>query len=384
MSPLVRKILAQIGSFFLAGALLYLALRGVDLAEVGEALRTADYRWLVPLAGVTLLSHLIRAWRWQMLLEALPSTQPGLPPKRISLKYAFYSIMIGYMVNYAAPRAGEFVRSANMAARGKLRFSSVLGTVVVERILDVLTLLLALASIALLFLDHLGTLNRLFITPLLAQAGRVPLFVVGGVILAVALLVFFIYRRFLMPGPKARNPWQEKVNEALASFKEGMMTLLQTRSPVALLASTVAIWFCYLLMAYLPFVIFGMDATYGLTLLDSWSVMILGAVGVAIPSPGGIGSYHYITIQTLVHLFKVDQAAAASYAILSHTGQLILYVVVGAACLLLQGSSFKTLRRTSRSAEKEAALEATKIAEQKGAKEAKQAVEPEPLPATQP
>jgi hypothetical protein len=151
-------------------------------------------------------------------------------------------------------------------------------------------------------------------------------------------LVVFLRRRSTPDAPG-------RLRGMLASFRAGLVTLVDTPRKVPLLLSTGLIWFCYTLMAYFTILIFHIDSTYGITLVDSWSIMNLGAIGIAIPSPGGVGSYHYVTIQTLVHLFGVDEAPAASYAILGHAGQLILYTVVGALCLLLQGSSFRSLKK---------------------------------------
>ncbi len=346
MSPRLRKILAQVGSFALAGVLLYLALKGVDFSEVGDALREAHYGWLVPLALITILSHLLRAWRWQVLLETLPSETAGGDPKRVSLLTAFYSLMIGYMVNYAAPRAGEFVRAANMARREKLRFSYVLGTVAVERILDVVVLVAALASVFVVFFDRLTILRELFIEPMLTQLGEIPAVVIVAVTVGVAVLVFSLYRWILIQAARYENGWVQKVGAAMASFREGLLTLIRTKRPWTMVFSTVAIWFCYALMAYLPLVILGMTEAYDLSLLDAWGIMVLGAVGVAIPSPGGVGSYHYITIETMTHLFGVPVSPAASYAILSHGGQLLLYVAMGFLSMLLQGASFRGLNET--------------------------------------
>ncbi|WP_457653874.1 lysylphosphatidylglycerol synthase transmembrane domain-containing protein [Rhodocaloribacter sp.] len=352
MRPRLRKILAQVGSFALAAVLLYLALRGVDFSEVGEALREAHYVWLLPLALITLLSHLLRAWRWQVLLETLPPETPEAPPKRVSLRTAFYSLMIGYMVNYAAPRAGEFVRAANLAKQEKLRFSYVLGTVAVERILDVVVLVAALVSVFVIFFDRLTVLRELFITPILNQLGEIPALVLVLVTVGVAALVFSIYRWVLLQSARYENGWVRRLGAAMASFKEGLRTLIHTKRPVMMVFSTLAIWFCYVLMAYLPLVILRMTEPYHLSLLDAWGIMVLGAVGVAIPSPGGMGSYHYITIETLTNLFGVPVSPAASYAILSHAGQLLLYVAVGFASMVLQGASLRALKETAETVER--------------------------------
>ena len=347
MNDRTKKILAHVGSFVLAGVLLYFALRGVDFSEVGEALREADYWWLGPLVVITLLSHLLRAWRWQILLEALPIENPTDDPKRISLKTGFYSLMIGYMVNYAAPRAGEIARSVNLANQEKLRFSSVFGTVAIERILDVIVLGLAILSVIVLMLDRFTILERLFIRPIIAEIERIPVLGLVGILLALLLMVWGGYRLLARHRKAGTAPWVKRLEIALLSFKEGMLTLVRTPRRLALLFSTVAMWFCYMLMAYLPLVILGMHQTFGLTLLDAWVVMVLGAVGIAIPSPGGTGSYHYLTIETLVHLFNVARAPAASYAILAHGGQLVLYVIVGILCLLLQGTNINSLKVSS-------------------------------------
>jgi hypothetical protein len=335
-----RRRLAQIGSFLLAGLLLYLALRGVDFGAVGQALHTADYRWLWPLALLALVSHLLRSWRWLLLLRATEAP-PGSRPA--TLKGSFYSVMIGYMINYAAPRLGEAARTANLSARTRRPFAGVFGTVVVERLLDTAVLVLALVSTAFLLADQTTVLNEQLVTPALEQARAVP---VGGLLAAgvLALVVGWLLVRWL----RGRTLWADYVRPALRSFKSGLLSLGRTGRPWALTVSTVGIWVCYGLMAYLPLRILNMAGAYDLSLVDGWCLMALGAIGVAIPSPGGTGSYHYITIQSLVWLFAVPQAPAATYAVLTHGAQLVLYVIVGFGCLLAQGRTLGDLWRDLR------------------------------------
>ena len=388
MSSRARSLLFQIGSFALAGVLLYLALRGVDLRSVGRALAGADYVWLIPLVVVIIGSHVLRAWRWQVFIEVLPEATPWpgerasfgsetmrsaapetgrsatatertLPPQAAhrsvpSFKQAFYSVMIGYMVNYAAPRLGEIARTANLSAQSRLSFSSLFGTVVVERILDVAVLLAAIGSVFILLIDRASTLDRLFIEPMMEQVGRVPTVAVGIATAALFLVAGYLFRQALRRQDSiAFRFWSERARPAVVSFRDGLASLLHVRRWGILAGSTAAMWVLYLLAAYLPFLMLGMADTYQIGLLDTWSIMILGAVGVAIPSPGGTGSYHYITVQTLVHLFGFSHEAAATYAVLTHGAQLVLYVLTGAVCLTLQGSSFRTLKRRTVAAQEE-------------------------------
>src|SRR5690606_10998050 len=197
MSPRTRRALAQVGSFVLAGVLLYLALRGVDLGEVVVALRDADYTWLAPLVVIVVLSHVLRAIRWRALIEALPELERRAESRLPSIKEAFFSVMIGYMVNYAAPRLGEVARTANLSARSRISFSSLFGTVVVDRVLDVIVLLAAIVSVLFLLLDQIATIDRLFFAPIAERLGAIPAILIAGVAIAVGLLVLLLYRQLL-------------------------------------------------------------------------------------------------------------------------------------------------------------------------------------------
>jgi len=334
MTTRMRTALTTGGGLLLAILLLYLALRGIDLRAMMGALRTAAYGWLLPLGVLTLLSVGLRAWRWLLLLRALPAAQGGARPG--TLRTATYSVMIGYMVNYAAPRAGEVARSVNLSAQTHHNVSSVLGTVVSERVLDVAVLALALTSSAVLLLDRLPVVQELFLDPAQAQLQRLPWLLIGaGLLLSLGGAVLLV--RYV-----------QRLKPILRSFWEGLRTLGRSRERLKLLLSTVLVWCCYVGMAYLPFVMLGMTEAYHLTLVDTWVIMTLGALGIVVPSPGGAGSYHYITIQTLVVLYGVDAAAAAGYAIIAHGVQLVFYVAGGALCLARQGIPLRDLLQRKR------------------------------------
>ncbi|MDX1419864.1 MAG: lysylphosphatidylglycerol synthase transmembrane domain-containing protein [Rubricoccaceae bacterium] len=345
MSPRVKTVLAVLGSFVLGGGLLYLALRGVDFTAVGEALAAANWWWLLPLLLATLAAHLLRAWRWRLMLEALPGPE-GQPPAPVPLRLAFYSVMIGYMVNYAAPRAGEVARAANVAAQTPLRFSGVLGTVVAERVLDVLTLAAALLSVLALYRTRLASVLDAFAENAGAALAAVPWAVVAAALAvtagALALLGWALYRR--------RRGAGGAVGTLARSFRDGLLSLVRLRRKGAVLLATAGIWGLYAVMADLPLRMFGLSAAYGLGVVDAWALMNVGAIGMSLPSPGGTGSYHYVTVETLGLLFGVAAAPAATYALFSHAAQLVLYAVGGFVCLLLQGTSVGALRERAASA----------------------------------
>lgn len=336
MSPRVRTRLIQASGFVLAAVLLVLALRGADIGEIWESLVTADYRWLLPVVVVLLFSHVLRAWRWQILLRALPADElDGRSPR---LQPAFFSIMIGYMVNYAAPRLGEFARTANMSSRERLPFSSVLGTVVAERVLDVLMLIVGLASVLVLLADRLHVIERMLIEPLRGE--NLPLILTVVIILvAVVVLLAAAFRHILRSSQDIPYlGWTRRLKPLFTSFRDGFATVARSPQRILIAAITVSIWLLYAVAAHLPFMMLQMSEPYNLAFLDSWSIMILGALGVVVPSPGGTGSYHYITVETLVNLFGVDRSPAASYAFLTHAAQFVLYVATGLVCVILQAT----------------------------------------------
>ncbi|MFB6098112.1 MAG: lysylphosphatidylglycerol synthase transmembrane domain-containing protein [Salinibacter sp.] len=346
---MTRRRLFQLGSFVLAGGLLALALYGVDLTNIWEAFLEADYRYLLPLLALILGSHLFRAWRWQILVEALPppSEQDGrekLSPGRM-LEAAFSSVMIGYMVNYAAPRMGEVARTANLSARTEYRFSSIFGTVVSERIFDTAVLGAALLSAIGLLFNRLDVLHEQFFAPAWARLQSVPLgWLVGGtagLLLLSAGLVWGTRRLLRHEDSWVGRFWRTSLKPALVSFNQGLRTLLHAPRRGAILGSTAGMWIGYLLMAYLPFRMLHLAEPYGIGLVDAWALMAIGALGIVVPSPGGIGSYHYITQQALVHLYGVPAAEALTYAVLTWGAQFVFYILAGGGAVLYQGSGFR-------------------------------------------
>jgi hypothetical protein len=348
----------QVGSFVLAGLLLYLSLRGVDFAEMGDAFRAANYWWLLPLVGATLFSLGLRAWRWQALLQALPrdeTSEESASPSAVTYSDTFTSLTIGYMVNYAAPRLGEVARTANLSARAQLSFSGIFGTVVIERVLDMAVLAFALLSVIPIMWSQLPVLRRSFIEPALAQLANLPLTLLAligaGLLIVVLGVSAWLYRALQNQSSSVRQLWTTTVQPALIAFRDGLSTLWRSPRRGVLVGTTLGMWSCYTVMAYWPFVMLGTAEPYGITLLDAWALMAIGALGIVVPSPGGTGSYHFITTEALMILFAMPRADAVTYAVITHGAQLVLFVVGGLLCLLWQGVSVKALQKRARQAE---------------------------------
>lgn len=318
----------------LAGLLLWLALRGVEWTTLKATFLHADYRWLIPVVIVTLVSHWLRAIRWSWFLDVTPGMTADHPAP-VSRMNTFVSVMVGYMANYAGPRLGEVIRTVNVAKKEDRSFSTVLGTVVVERVVDMLTFALCLLTLPLVFADQIGPLWSLLTAPVTEWAACTsPLLLTGlviGVILASAVGLWFLIR-----GLRGSS----RIASIAQQFRVGLLSVTRTGRTGSVIAITMAIWVCYGFMAWIPFLMLGQAGVFGIGALDAWGLMLIGAVGVILPSPGGIGTYHFITIQALAMLFSMPQTEAASYALLTHSGQMLLYVLVGFAGMLFLGATF--------------------------------------------
>ena len=344
MSPRLKSILAFAGSLALGGGLLYLALRGADFEAVRSGLRDGAWGWLAPLSLVSVASVAIRAWRWRLLLNALPT---GADREPVTFETSFVSVMIGYLVNYAAPRLGEFARAANVSSRSGRSFPAVFGTVVADRVLDVAMLLLALFSVALLYGSRLDGIWAAFGDGLAGAREALPTLTVG---LAAGLVVATLASLAWVIARRARGLGGRLLGLA-GQFRDGLSAVLRLPQRGALVLSTLLLWASYGLMADIPLRLLGLSEAYGLGLIDAWALMAVGAVGMSLPSPGGAGSYHYATVLTLTVLFGVAASPAAAYAVIGHAAQLVFYCLAGVAALVWQGTSLKAIRASAEAAQ---------------------------------
>ena len=346
MTAQLKKILAYTLSILLGIFLLYLAFQDVDIDQLKTALTGAAYFWVLPVIIFILLSHALRAWRWQLLLEALPDRQRRGELSSISFKNTFYSLLIGYFINLLVPRLGEVARAGNLSRHERIRFSGVFGTVVAERVFDMIVLGLGIASLGVLFSDQFVFLQDRIITPLLSLKDQIPLGWSAVGLTGAGAICYLAIRTIKSSQSTRLLKLRRRFVSIANSFKDGILTLLRAPRRISIVASTMAMWLCYAVMALFTFYMLDMQETYQLGFGAAWSIMIFGAIGFAVPSPGGTGSFHYIAKLALVNLYFVDEATAFAYTILSHGLHVIVYVIAGTFSLFMQGTNLKTLRTT--------------------------------------
>lgn len=288
-------------------------------AKIIDDFRHVNVFWLVVICLLFILSNISRAVRWQMLLHPM-----GYRPRLFN---AFFTTMIGYLVNLAISRAGEFTKAAALTRYEKISIDKVFGTVVVDRIFDVIMLLLITGLAFLLQFQHLW--NFLFgdgaanlapacvnpITTTAAPANSGFNWLLWGGIAAVLLaggIWWWLRRRRQQQTASAEQvSLMQRFRTLWFNFSEGIKTVFRLKHPWWFVFHTIFIWVMYYLMTYLCF--FAFAPTSHLSPLAGLLVFTFGSFGMVIPSPGGMGTYQLAVMAALV-IYGVQGNDAFAFA----------------------------------------------------------------------
>lgn len=301
-------------------ALLWLSLRGLTGEEnKGEVLWAAWGRankfYLALMAVILILSHLIRAQRWRMLLA--PANH------HIGLGSSFLSVLIGYLVNLAIPRGGEVSRCYNLFKLEETPVEVSFGTVVVERIVDLICLLfLVVLSFIIEWSKLEGFIASLNIGGGESEGFRVSPFMIAIVVALIGLVVV-VY--FFRKNQKLKKLWE--------GFKEGLLTVFRMKNKTLFIAQSLAIWLLYFLMTYVVMLAF--DETAALGPRAVLTIFAIGGIAMAAPLPGGAGSYHVLLPMGLAYLYGMEQSHSIPFVFIFHAWQTIVLIVAGVVSLII-------------------------------------------------
>jgi len=303
----------------ITAALLWLSLRGLnvegeDKSEfIWNAWKKCDKGYLLIMAVVAMASHLLRAVRWKMML--VPTGN------KVTLGNSFLSLMIGYLVNMAVPRGGEVSRCYNLYKLEETPVEVSFGTVVVERIVDLICLVLL---IAISFFVEWTRLKAFIDTLDFSSSGKssMPIWIVGGVVLLIAFgVVVYLLRN------------NQKLKKILIGFKEGVMSIFKLENKALFIFYSIAIWALYFLMSY--FVVIAFPETRDLGVSAVLTLFAIGSIAMAAPLPGGAGSYHTLVPLGLVMLYSLPQADAIAFVFIFHGWQTVIMMVGGVISLII-------------------------------------------------
>jgi len=279
--------------------------------------------WLLVSTLFSFIALYSRGYRWKLLIEPL-----GYSPRVSNTTYA---VMVGYLANLAFPRLGEVTRCGSLGTAEDIPFNKLLGTVVVERIIDVLSLLLCIILVAIIEFNRLGSfLRKNFAEPLFAKMKSVTSSTIGMVVLLLAILVFIglivLFVRYSKK--KSGSKWAALIN----GFLNGLVSIKHLRRPWLFIFHSIFIWVLYYLSVYVC--LFALPFTSNLGPAAALFLLVAGGLGMSAPVQGGIGAYHLLVSQGLL-LYGVTLEDGLSFATLLHSLQMVTVIVTGSIAMLL-------------------------------------------------
>jgi uncharacterized protein (TIRG00374 family) len=317
---LTKSLNWKLWAGLLVGALcLYLAFREVDFGQMWDSLKSANYWYLLPAILIVLFSHFLRAFRWRYLVD---------PVKRVDTPSLFSALIIGYGANMAMPaHLGELLRAYVLSQRHKIPMGSVFATIVMERIIDVFSLLVLMFSAVLIH--------------------PFPQWVVkSGYIMFAAALGSFVFLVFSKKSPRRTDTFLQyilkpvperigsRIKRSTERFFSGILPLKGRRDYVVVVLLSVSIWVCYGLVFYVCFQAFDFIGTYRLPWYAGLILLVITTISVVVPSsPGYVGPYHYLC-QVSLAMFSVPESPALSFAAVVHG---VNFLPVLALALLFAG-----------------------------------------------
>jgi glycosyltransferase 2 family protein len=319
LHPKLKSTLQYLVMIAITVTLLWLSLRGLnvegeDKSEfIWNAWKKCDKGYLLIMALVAMASHVLRAVRWGMLLEPTGN--------KVTLGNSFLSLMIGYLVNMAVPRGGEVSRCYNLYKLEETPVEVSFGTVVVERIVDLICLILL---IGISFIVEWTRLKAFIDTLDFSRSGTSSFSI--WIILASVVLIGLIVAVYLL-----RN--NQKLRKILIGFKDGVMAIFQLKNKTLFIFYSIAIWTLYFIMSY--FVVIAFPETRELGVSAVLTLFAIGSIAMAAPLPGGAGSYHTLVPLGLVMLYNLPKSEAIAFVFIFHGWQTVIMILAGVISLII-------------------------------------------------
>ena len=299
--------------------LLWLAFRKVDTSKFITDLKEANYYWLLLSVLFGFFAFVSRSRRWILLIHPL-----GYKP---SLKNSFYALMTGYLANLALPRLGEITRCVALGKKEKIPVDQLIGTVVVERSVDLISLMIIMLFLIFSSSDQVGLfLKNSILIPIQKMFGATWIIWVAFILFLFAAVTLFLLVRYKNSLRKFR--FFSKIFDVTRGVVNGLKTITNMEKKWEFVFHTIFIWLNYALMTWV--VVFSLKSTSFLTFHDSIFILVIGGIGMSAPVSGGIGAFHYIVQQGLYIVKGIPLVDGFAYATLTHESQLVFVVITGA------------------------------------------------------
>lgn len=308
----VLKYILPVGIAFI---LLYFAFKNVDFTEFWHKAQLVNYWWVLASICLSYLSYVLRSYRWNLLLKPLGYTH--LTTNRTNV-----AVLIGYLANLAFPRLGEVTRCGILKRNENVAMASSFGSVITERIIDVITLLFLILFTLLIEYDTLIT----FFSDTFSGIKNIEgLAWKAGIILVVALILagVLVFVAIRMGG---------RFKALARQLLEGMLSLRKVQNFPAFIISTLLLWVVYYYMSYI--IVFALPETSVLTWQAGVMLLVTSGIALAIPVQGGFGTYHTM-VSGMLLFYGIDKTTGVFFATLLHTSQVIAIAVFGGVAVVV-------------------------------------------------
>lgn len=325
MKPQTKKAL-RIIIFALVGVfLLFLVFRNIKWNDFYNGIKQADIRWVIAAMIIGAYGHWLRAARWTIMLKSIgysnAQTYPG-----------FLSVLAGYFINLAIPRAGEISRCALMGDVCKIPVQKLIGTVVTERIIDLLMTGLIVILVLWLQFDLLYDFtDKNILTPLSNKFNAFYQFSLFYPIIIGAVIVSFVVFYILKKRAKSRTKKENKLINFITGILDGAKSIIRLNHPFMFILQTFGIWLTYLGSTICILKAFSFTHAEGF--FTGLSVLLFSTIGVIVPAPGGIGSI-WTTQNGLMEIYNYSLEHATLFAGLLFFTQVIGFILLGTFALI--------------------------------------------------
>lgn len=330
-----KKFLKIVILFSLTSFFLYLAFRKIDFNELFHVLKNANYFYAITGAIIGIIvGGYFRALRWRYLLNPLK--------KNIGIGILFSSTMIGYMMNIIIPRAGEVYRPVLLANKEKISRTSSFGTIVAERVFDMLSLLISFGICLVYFKQKLSSIFEEYNLEEISFVAAIL------VLLFVAIVIWILFNlekseAIIEKITKKILPerFHLKIQNFFVSLINGFLFIKYPRYYLPIFIQSVLIWLSYVISTYLMLIAFGIN----LNLFDTNLVLTMTTFAVTIPLPANsAGVFHLFTTATLVNIYGIDKETAFGYATVNHLLGLVSMILIGSYFFLKENLDFKKVK----------------------------------------
>ncbi len=314
MKKIVRNILKFLIPLCCGIAIFWALYSRLDMEQIARILQSEiKYGWVILSMVVGVVSHIVRALRWQLQLRALQH-----PASFRTLTNAIFGT---YAMNLLFPRLGEVWRCGYVARREQMSFTLLLGSVVSDRLMDTVSVICLIVAVFFLqmhvLLDFLKQYPVIEETLFSVITSPYPYLFVAVVVGALV----WIFRQ------KNEYRWVSKIKEMMRNLWYGFRTVLTMKQKKRFIVYTILLWLCYYLQLYLC--LFAFADTAHLGALAALSLFVMGSIGMGIPVQGGFGPWHLAVMATLAIYGVTDPNVAGSFALVAHGSQMVVIVLLG-------------------------------------------------------